>query len=212
MLNQFSNQLADAVASAAPSVVQVNGGRRPVSGLVYADDVVLTTMRGVGRNEHVPRAARRRAGSSRGIGRLGSGDAARGAARARPGRAADRARGGGAARRASRPRDRPLVEQRRRPPRPGSCRSSADRWPTGRRRSIDRVIRTSAPMHEGFSGGAFLDTARRAPRRGDGHRDPRPGRRDSGRHRVDGGGDAAGARQPEARISWDRGAAGERPR
>jgi len=29
---------------------------------------------------------------------------------------------------------------------------------TGRRRAIDRVIRTSAPMHEGFSGGAFLDT------------------------------------------------------
>jgi S1-C subfamily serine protease len=30
---------------------------------------------------------------------------------------------------------------------------------TGRRRSIERVIRTSAPMHEGFSGGAFVDTA-----------------------------------------------------
>src|SRR5258706_310583 len=28
----------------------------------------------------------------------------------------------------------------------------------GRRRAIDQVIRTSAPMHEGFSGGAFLDT------------------------------------------------------
>ena len=32
---------------------------------------------------------------------------------------------------------------------------------TGRRRTIDRVIRTSAPMHEGFSGGAFLDTGGR---------------------------------------------------
>ena len=30
---------------------------------------------------------------------------------------------------------------------------------TARRRSIERVIRTSAPMHEGFSGGAFVDTA-----------------------------------------------------
>src|SRR5260221_231342 len=29
---------------------------------------------------------------------------------------------------------------------------------TGRRRAIDQVIRTSAPMHEGFSGGAFVDT------------------------------------------------------
>jgi S1-C subfamily serine protease len=31
--------------------------------------------------------------------------------------------------------------------------------PTGRRRSIDQVIRTTAPMHDGFAGGAFLDTA-----------------------------------------------------
>jgi S1-C subfamily serine protease len=31
--------------------------------------------------------------------------------------------------------------------------------PTGRHRAIDRVIRTSAPMHEGFAGGAFVDTA-----------------------------------------------------
>src|SRR4029079_12784277 len=29
---------------------------------------------------------------------------------------------------------------------------------TGRRSAIERVIRTSAPMHEGVSGGAFLDT------------------------------------------------------
>jgi S1-C subfamily serine protease len=29
--------------------------------------------------------------------------------------------------------------------------------PTGRRRAIDQVIRTTAPMHDGFSGGAFLD-------------------------------------------------------
>src|SRR6266403_3078292 len=31
--------------------------------------------------------------------------------------------------------------------------------PTGRRRSIDQVIRTTAPMHDGFAGGAFLDTS-----------------------------------------------------
>ena len=29
--------------------------------------------------------------------------------------------------------------------------------PTGRRRAIDEVIRTTAPMHDGFSGGAFVD-------------------------------------------------------
>jgi S1-C subfamily serine protease len=31
--------------------------------------------------------------------------------------------------------------------------------PTGRRRAIDRILRTTAPMHDGFSGGAFLDAA-----------------------------------------------------
>ncbi|PYQ88923.1 MAG: signal protein PDZ [Acidobacteria bacterium] len=31
--------------------------------------------------------------------------------------------------------------------------------PTGRRRAIDQVIRTTAPMHDGFAGGAFVDTS-----------------------------------------------------
>src|SRR5262249_56836531 len=31
--------------------------------------------------------------------------------------------------------------------------------PTGRGRAIDEVIRTTAPMHDGFAGGAFLDTS-----------------------------------------------------
>jgi len=31
--------------------------------------------------------------------------------------------------------------------------------PRGRRRSIEQVIRTTAPMHEGFAGGALVDTA-----------------------------------------------------
>jgi serine protease Do len=30
---------------------------------------------------------------------------------------------------------------------------------TGRHRAIDQVIRTTAPMHDGFAGGAFVDTA-----------------------------------------------------
>ena len=57
LLTSFSNQLADAVAAAAPSVVQVQGRRRPASGLVYADNVVLTTVRALGREDglHVRR-------------------------------------------------------------------------------------------------------------------------------------------------------------
>src|SRR5437762_13728244 len=57
LLASFSNQLADAVAVAAPSIVQVQGRRRPASGLVYANDVVVTTVRALGREDglHVRR-------------------------------------------------------------------------------------------------------------------------------------------------------------
>src|SRR5262245_21203545 len=57
LLTSFSTQLADAVEAAAPSIVQVQGRRRPASGLVYADDVVVTTTRALGREDglHVRR-------------------------------------------------------------------------------------------------------------------------------------------------------------
>ncbi len=56
-LGTISNQLADVVEAAAPSVVQVHGRRRPASGLVYGDDIVLTTARALGRGDglHVRR-------------------------------------------------------------------------------------------------------------------------------------------------------------
>ena len=38
-LTAFSDAIADAVASVAPSVVQVHGRRRPASGLVQSDDL-----------------------------------------------------------------------------------------------------------------------------------------------------------------------------
>src|SRR5258705_10758281 len=52
MLTQLSNQIADIVDSAAPSVVQVHGHRTPASGVTYAPGLVLTTARPVGREEH----------------------------------------------------------------------------------------------------------------------------------------------------------------
>ena len=51
MLNELSTQLADAVDAVAASVVQVQGRRRPASGLVYADGMVLTTMRAIGADD-----------------------------------------------------------------------------------------------------------------------------------------------------------------
>src|SRR3954470_22256702 len=50
-LSQLSNDIADVVAAAAPSVVQVHGHRRPGTGLVYAPDAVLTTTRTLGRED-----------------------------------------------------------------------------------------------------------------------------------------------------------------
>src|SRR4051794_9393280 len=53
LLSSFSDAIADAVGSVAPSVVQVGGRRRPLSGLVYDADVVLTNARSLGREDHL---------------------------------------------------------------------------------------------------------------------------------------------------------------
>src|SRR5262245_10872416 len=57
MLTELSNQIADIVEAAAPSVVQVQGHRAAASGIVFAPELVLTTARAVGREEH-PRVRR----------------------------------------------------------------------------------------------------------------------------------------------------------
>jgi serine protease DegQ len=158
LLTSFSNQLADIVAAAAPSVVQVQGRRRPASGLVYADDVVLTTARALGREDGL----RVRRGDGVALdAELAGWDPTTGLAALRvPGLAA------------------PSIAPSATPARVGHVAVAVARsWsnavtatagivsviggplPTGRRRAIDEVIRTSAPMHDGFAGGAFLDTS-----------------------------------------------------
>src|SRR5882762_11252975 len=158
LLTTFSNQLADAVAAAAPSVVQVQGRRRPASGLVYADNVVLTTARALGRGDglHVRRDDGRTLDAE-----LAGWD---------PTTSLAVLRVAGLETRAVAPSDAA--------PRVGHLALAVARsWsnvvtassglvsviggplPTGRRRAIDQVIRTTAPMHDGFAGGAFLDTA-----------------------------------------------------
>ena len=84
--------------------------------------------------------------------------------------------------------------------------------PTGRRRAIDQVIRTTAPMHDGFAGGAFLDTsggllgvATAAEIRGLGVDHSR-------RDRLEGRGSRAGTRRDEARLPGHRRPAGDAAR
>jgi len=158
LLTSFSNQLADAVDRIAPAVVQVQGRRRPASGLVYADNVVLTTVRALGREDglHV----RRHDGETLDA-ELAGWDptttlavlrvAGLGAKPIAPAKVP--ARVGHLALAVARSWSNNVTASA------GIVSVIGGPLPTGRRRAIDQVLRTTAPMHEGFSGGAFLDTA-----------------------------------------------------
>jgi S1-C subfamily serine protease len=149
-----SNQLADAVERVARSVVQVHGRRSPASGVVYGPDIIVTTTRAMARDEGL---------------RVVTPD----------GRALDAELIGWdpathlvALRAAG--LEVPAAELASRPPRVGHIALAVARsWsnavtatsglvsviggplPTGRGQAIEQVIRTSAPMHRGFAGGAL---------------------------------------------------------
>lgn len=157
MLTEFSNALADVAALAAPSVVQVQGRRRPASGLVYAPDVVLTTLRAAGGEEGIRvRLEDGRVADAE----LAGWDPASSLAvlkvaglGAPPIRVASvPARVGHLALALARSWSNSLTASA------GIVSVIGGPLPTGRRRSLEQIIRTTAPMHEGFSGGAFLDT------------------------------------------------------
>jgi S1-C subfamily serine protease len=158
LLTTFSNQLADAVAAAAPSVVQVQGRRRPASGLVYADNVVLTTVRSLGRGDglHVRRDDGRTLDAE-----LAGWDPTTSLAvlrvaglETRPiAPAASPARVGHLALAVARSWSNAITASA------GIVSVIGGPLRTGHRRAIDQVIRTTAPMHDGFAGGAFLDTS-----------------------------------------------------
>jgi serine protease Do len=156
----LSNQIADVVSSVAPSVVQVQGRRRPASGIAYGDDVVLTTARALGREEglHVT------AGDGRTVeAELAGWDPATGLAVLRaPGLAVppvsianETARVGQIAIAVARSWSNALTASA------GIVAVIGGPLRTGHGQSIVQVIRTTAPMHDGFAGGAFVDAAGR---------------------------------------------------
>jgi serine protease DegQ len=157
-LGNISNQLADAVDAAAPSVVQVQGRRRPASGLVYAADVVVTTARALGRGDglHV-----RRHDGQAFEAELAGWDPTTSLAVLRvPGLsgaaiapATGAARVGHLAIAVARSWSNNVTASA------GIVSVIGGPLRTGHRRAIDQVIRTTAPMHDGFSGGAFLNTS-----------------------------------------------------
>lgn len=156
-LTSFSNELANAVETAAKSVVQVHGRRQPASGVVYAPDIVISTTRAIGREDGLSVTAP----DGRTIdAELAGWDPATHLVALRvPGLNVPAATVADAA------------------PRVGHIAVAVGRsWsnavtasagivsiiggplPTGRGRQIDEIIRTNAPMHRGFAGGAFADT------------------------------------------------------
>jgi serine protease Do len=157
-LAALSNEFASLIDAVAPSVVQVQGRRRTASGVAFGDEAVLTMVRALGREDglHV----RRHDGQTLDAELVGW-DPSTGLAVLRaPGLAAPAAQASAVA------------------PRVGHLAVAVARsWsnmvtassgiiaiiggplPTGRRRSIEQVFRTTAPMHDGFAGGAFVDAS-----------------------------------------------------
>jgi S1-C subfamily serine protease len=154
-LSDFSNQLADAIAAAATSVVQVHGRRQPASGVVHSADVIITTTRAIGAEDGI--AVRTPDGREIQAELAGWDPATHLVALRAPGLNVA-----------------PLAVAP--PPRVGHLAIAIGRsWsnaltattgivsviggplPTGRGRAIEEVIRTSAPMHRGFAGGALVN-------------------------------------------------------
>jgi S1-C subfamily serine protease len=154
----LSNAIADAVERAAPSVVQVQGRRRLASGLVYAREVVLTMSRTLGREDglhvrdhegkvHDAQLAGWDPTTGLAVLRVSGLDAAPIAMAQTP------ARVGHLAIAIARSWSNSVTASA------GVVSVIAGPLPTGRRRAIEQVLRTSAPMHDGFAGGAFVDTS-----------------------------------------------------
>jgi S1-C subfamily serine protease len=157
-LASYSDAIADAVAAIAPAVVQVQGRRRPGSGLVFDTDVVITNARALGREDQL----KVRAHDGRVV------DAELAGWDPSTGLAVLRATGLGL----------PAAAKGTGTPRVGHVVLAVARsWSnsvtasvghiaviggplrTGRRRSIEQVIRSTVPMHDGFAGGPLVDTS-----------------------------------------------------
>ena len=154
-LSDFSNQLADAVAAAAPSIVQVHGRRQPASGVVFSTDVIVTTTRAIGAEDGI--TVRTPDGREIQAELAGWDPATHLVALRAPGlnlqplAVAPQPRVGHLALAIGRSWSNALTATT------GIVSVIGGPLPTGRGRAIEEVIRTSAPMHRGFAGGALVN-------------------------------------------------------
>jgi S1-C subfamily serine protease len=152
----FSNGLADAVAAAEPSVVQVQGRRRPATGVAFAPELVVTTTRALGQEEGLKVS---RADGHTVAAEVAGWDPATSLVllraeglQASAAVASDTiARVGHFAIALARSWSNHITATT------GVVSVIGGPLPTGHGRAIERVIRTSAPMHQGFAGGACVD-------------------------------------------------------
>jgi len=154
MLTDFSTQLADIVEAASSRVVQVRAGGRAASGVVYQPGLVLTTGRVVGRADQAEvRAADGRVSAAE----IAGWDPASRLVLlkvpelpATPLTTGALPRVGSIAVALGRSFSNSLTATA------GLVSVIGGPLPTGPRRQLEQVIRISAPVHDGFAGGAVL--------------------------------------------------------
>jgi S1-C subfamily serine protease len=154
-LSDFSNQIADAIAAAGQSVVQVHGRRQPASGVVHSTDVIVTTTRAIGAEDGL--TVRTPDGREVQAEFAGWDPATNLVTLRAPGlniqpiAVAPQPRVGHVALAIARSWSNSLTATT------GIVSVIGGPLPTGRGRAIEEVIRTSAPMHRGFAGGALVN-------------------------------------------------------
>ena len=154
-LSALSNEFSALIDAVAPSVVQVQGRRRTASGVASGDDEVITMLRAIGREDGL--RVRRHDGVAIDA-ELAGWDPATGIAVLRaPGLGVaaawptqDTPRVGHLAVAVARSWSNVVTASA------GIIAIIGGPLPTGHRRSIEQVFRTTAPMHDGFAGGAFV--------------------------------------------------------
>jgi S1-C subfamily serine protease len=161
-LEALSRDLADGIAAAAPSVVQVFGARRPASGVVFGADTIITTARAIGREDGL--RIRLNGLEDDGVeAELAGWDPATGIAVIRtkvphslavPAAATDEPRPGEFISAIARSLSNAVTASA------GVVAIVGGPLRTGRRREIPRVFRVTAPMHDGFAGGAIFNASR----------------------------------------------------
>jgi len=158
-LASLSNELADLSTAGGPAVVQVLGARRPATGLIHGPDTIITTARAVGREDGL----RVRVNDADPIdAELAGWDPSTGLAVLRtptklevapPTVAESEPRVGQIVLALARSWSNALTASA------GIVAVVGGPLRTGRRREISRVIRVTAPMHDGFSGGGLFDAS-----------------------------------------------------